>query len=150
MAKIRYHGHNCVYATKRPENDLYKSIINLFNVNDIFTVLEYDKLEEEFAYEWRFHIRKELENHLAVADYNITEIRPQNMVKIYSTNICDGRVFTKSIIVPRIFDTKNTNGRFKSIKKNDRFNFQVNMEVGVYTDDGYVSYVFENLYMTEN
>ena len=146
MPKIRYHGHNCAYKTRRPENDLYKSVLDLLKFDELFTSIGYDKFEEEFSYEWRFHIKKELELHISVIEYDTHEINAHNMVKLYNTNLCNGEVFIKSIIVPKINITKN-DGR---LKKNERFDFQMNLEVGKYTDDGYYSFVFENLYMTEN
>lgn len=145
MSKIRFHGHNSTYATKRPDNDLYKSVLNLLLTDEMFTSLEYDKLEEEFSYEWKFHIRKELDLHISVVEYDTHEITSHNMVKLYNTNICEGRIFIRSIIVPKI--KNKVDGR---LKKNERFDFQVNLEVGKYTGDGYYSFVFENLYITEN
>lgn len=147
MTKIRYHGHNSSYKTKRPENDLYNSVLNILKFDDIFTSLEYDKFEEEFMYEWRFHIKKELELHMAVVEYNTQQLTPQNMVRVYNTNLCDGQVFIKSVICPKVKSDNKPDGRFK---RNERFEFQINLEVGRYIDDGYYSFVFENLYTSEN
>ena len=147
MARIRYHGHNSLYKIRRPVNDLYTRIMNLLKMDELFTNLEYDKLEEEFAYEWKFHIKKELELHMAIVEYNTQELKPQNMVRVYNTNICNGQVFIRSVICPKIKTDIKPDGR---LKRNERFGFQINLEVGCYIEDGCRSFTFENLYTSEN
>lgn len=147
MSTIRYHGHDIKNKVRNDVNDVYKKILNMFLTDELFTSLGYDKLEEEFKYEWRFHIKKNLVDHIDLSTMWIENITPYTILKIYKTNLCEGRIFIRSIIVPKVKDNDLDN---KTIKTINKFKYQLNLEVGVYNDDGYKSYVLEDVYESSN
>lgn len=143
---IRYHGHD-KNKIKKDSNDVYKKILNILLTDELFTSLEYDKLEEEFKYEWKFHIRKELVDHIDLSNMWMENITPYNTLKIYKTNLCEGKIFIRSIIVPKVKDNEIDK---KTVRTINKFKYQLNIEVGIYNDDGYKSYVLEDVYESSN
>lgn len=145
MAKIRYKGHS---NDKKSNNDVYKRLISILSTDDIFTSLGYDNLVDEFKLEWKQVIKKALEAHIDdlmfILNSSNPELNPRSMVKYFNTNVCSGRVYFKSIITPKVSDVVDIDKRLKKIK---RFEYQLNLEVGVYIDDGFKSITLENMYL---
>lgn len=146
MSKIRYRGHDIKNKVGKDKNEVYKRITELLTTEELFTDLGNDNLLKEFDYEWKFHIRKELSKHISYASCWVGDINPSNMLKVYPTNLCDGKIFIRSIILPVVEKFDETKKEYKL----SRFDHQLNLEIGIYTDDGYKSFVLERVYEVES
>ena len=145
---IRYAGHDPNNKLSRAVNDVYKRIIILLDSDNIFTSLAYGPLVQEFKSDWKNIIKKPLEQHINFAEFWTNDIIPSNMIVLYPTNIANGKVYIKSIITPVTILKKPTSK--KDVIYSSKLRYQVNLEIGIYTEDGTKSCMLENLYITES
>lgn len=147
LGTIRFMGHDTTKKLKKADNDLYRKVQKALDTDYIFTRLDWPSLVDEFTKEWNAGLKKEITKHIALADCWVEDIKPYNILKVYNTNICNGKVFIRTMVVPRLENTIEIDMRKKTINK---FKYQCNFEIGVYTTNGYDSVVFENIYEADS